>query len=169
MSQVSADWKRGGQAGLLCGLPARKRDKVLLACIACSHVVRVTACRCPASSPRVRPRRSDREPGNDGRADAFALLRLCAGDRDRPAGVACPGPVMAAAGMPDRPRQVLAPAVAASRNVSTATCRRRPARPRRRARPPSNATSGRSHPHCARSRRCAPSLAPACPAPHLGR
>lgn len=51
-------------------------------------------------------------------ADAtFALLQRCAGDRDRPAGRACPDQLLAGARVPGHhPRQVLAAAVPAHRN-----------------------------------------------------
>ena len=57
------------------------------------------------------PRRTPAADGDDG----LGLLRRRAGDRDRPEGAACTGPPVAGAGMPDRPRQALAPAAAARR------------------------------------------------------
>ena len=64
------------------------------------------------SVPRERHRRSDRESAMAGEDNAFALLRLCAGDRDRQAEAAHPGRLMAGAGMPDRRLPVLVPVVA---------------------------------------------------------
>ena len=50
--------------------------------------------------------------------DRFELLLRCAADRGRPAGAVYPGRPMAGDGMPDRPRPVLAAAVAARRPAS---------------------------------------------------
>jgi N-acyl homoserine lactone hydrolase len=55
------------------------------------------------SPPRGHHRRPrSREPATAGEDDAFVLLRLCAGGRDRPAEAAHPGRLTASAGMPDR-------------------------------------------------------------------
>src|SRR5438132_443268 len=66
-----------------------------------------------ASNPRGRHRRSDREPAMAAGENGVVQLRRCAGDRDRPAEAVHPGRLMAGAGEPDRPRRVLAAAVAA--------------------------------------------------------
>ncbi len=69
------------------------------------------------SLPRGRYRRSAREPARAAGGNAFALLRRCAGGRDRPQEAALPDRPVAGAGMPDRPRQALAAAAAARRNA----------------------------------------------------
>jgi hypothetical protein len=73
---------------------------------------------------RPSPRRLDRVAGGlggVGREDGFVPLRRCACDRDRPTGAVRPGRPLAGAGMPDRPGQVLAPAVAAGQNACPAS------------------------------------------------
>jgi hypothetical protein len=70
---------------------------------------------------RERHRRSGRDPAMAaGEDDAFVPLRWCDCDRDRAAGALRLPRLMAGAGTPDRPRQVLAAAVAVRRSACPA-------------------------------------------------
>src|SRR5262249_16283196 len=98
--EVPADWYPSPVPGRCCALCGRCRERWLaaaslvagLACIACSHVVRVMAGHWPARNPPECQRRGDREPGKGGRGRRLprsfgAVLVTRTGRRELPARV----------------------------------------------------------------------------------